>query len=299
MYTYQAFGFILNSDLRFNELETTAGVADVEIHKVTINVPDEWLNNKGLRTKASKSEILIGISNIVNFQIINGKQLYYHPLEAFHSGKARLYMLGVGFSAIIHQRGLLPLHASSLVKEGKALLICGESGAGKSTTAAALLQQGFQLLADDITVIRINEEGRAVAYPGFPHMKLWPESAEMLGIDNECLSEFAPDITKRGMKVSEAFQQHAVEIAAIVFITKGGTALQFSLLNGAEKARILINNTFRLRFVNDTEQYTNYFELVAKTGNACKMLSVKRPDNLNTLTEVTRIIRNFFNTALE
>jgi energy-coupling factor transporter ATP-binding protein EcfA2 len=298
MFTYQAFGFVLESDLQFSELEETSGIAaDIKIRKNEIEVPAEWLNNKGLRTKASKSEILIGVSDLVNFRIIEGKQFYYHPLKAFHFGKARLYILGIGFSAIIHQRGLLPLHASSLVKNGKALLICGESGAGKSTTAAALLQQGFRLLADDITVIRISGQN-AFAYPGFPHMKLWPESAEMLGIENEQLIEFAPDISKRGMSVRETFQQHAVEISAIVFITKDGSELQFNLLSGAEKAKILINNTFRLRFVRDTEQFTNYFGLITQTGNACKMMSITRPDNRNTINEIIDNIQNFFNTVL-
>lgn len=51
----------------------------------------------------------------------------------------------------IHQ--YLILHAAVVEKNGFALILCGQPGAGKSTLCAALIYSGWRLLSDEMTVI--------------------------------------------------------------------------------------------------------------------------------------------------
>lgn len=46
------------------------------------------------------------------------------------------------------------VHATSVAREGRAVLITGPSGAGKSDLALRLLDRGFTLVSDDQTVVR-------------------------------------------------------------------------------------------------------------------------------------------------
>jgi serine kinase of HPr protein (carbohydrate metabolism regulator) len=46
------------------------------------------------------------------------------------------------------------LHASSVALEGRAVLISGPSGSGKSDLALRLLDRGFTLVSDDRTIVR-------------------------------------------------------------------------------------------------------------------------------------------------
>ncbi|MDV3258588.1 MAG: HPr kinase/phosphatase C-terminal domain-containing protein [Sphingomonas sp.] len=46
------------------------------------------------------------------------------------------------------------LHASSVALDGRAVLICGPSGSGKSDLALRLLDRGFTLVSDDRTMVR-------------------------------------------------------------------------------------------------------------------------------------------------
>lgn len=46
------------------------------------------------------------------------------------------------------------LHASAIAKEGRAVLITGPSGSGKSDLSLRLLDRGFTLVSDDQTIIR-------------------------------------------------------------------------------------------------------------------------------------------------
>ena len=46
------------------------------------------------------------------------------------------------------------LHASAVAAEGRAVLITGPSGSGKSDLALRLLDRGFTLVSDDQTIVR-------------------------------------------------------------------------------------------------------------------------------------------------
>jgi hypothetical protein len=68
-------------------------------------------------------------------------------------------------------RGLEVLHASGVALNGKALLIAGAAGAGKSSLAAALLRAGAQLLSDDAVALSLSTTG-LTAYPGSVALQL-------------------------------------------------------------------------------------------------------------------------------
>jgi serine kinase of HPr protein (carbohydrate metabolism regulator) len=46
------------------------------------------------------------------------------------------------------------LHASTVALDGRAILICGPSGSGKSDLALRMLDRGFTLVSDDRTIVR-------------------------------------------------------------------------------------------------------------------------------------------------
>ena len=54
------------------------------------------------------------------------------------------------------------LHASCVAKDGRAILISGRSGSGKSDLALRLIDRGADLVSDDYTVIR-RVEGQLLA----------------------------------------------------------------------------------------------------------------------------------------
>ena len=54
------------------------------------------------------------------------------------------------------------LHASTVALEGRAVLISGPSGSGKSDLALRLLDRGFVLVSDDRTIVR-KEGSRLIA----------------------------------------------------------------------------------------------------------------------------------------
>jgi serine kinase of HPr protein (carbohydrate metabolism regulator) len=54
------------------------------------------------------------------------------------------------------------VHASTVAKDGRAVLISGPSGSGKSDLALRLLDRGFTLVSDDQTIVK-KDGGRLLA----------------------------------------------------------------------------------------------------------------------------------------
>ena len=78
------------------------------------------------------------------------------------------------------QRGELFFHGSALYTGEQAILLCGESGAGKSTVAMELLQRKLGFLADDTVRVHPGNYGDAGG-ASYPQQKLCRDMALKCG----------------------------------------------------------------------------------------------------------------------
>ena len=63
-------------------------------------------------------------------------------------------LVGIGLGLLLQRRGTLCIHGSALSIKGRTITLVGDSGAGKSTTAAALIVRGATLISDDVVALR-------------------------------------------------------------------------------------------------------------------------------------------------
>ena len=80
---------------------------------------------------------------------------------------------------VLRRRGCFMIHAFAAVKDGKALLLIGESGSGKTTTGLSLVGQGWLYLANDMVLVA-EQNGSIVALPTPGGIRLTAESVALL-----------------------------------------------------------------------------------------------------------------------
>lgn len=64
---------------------------------------------------------------------------------------------------LLRERGYYALHAAVVARGGQGLLIAGDSGSGKSSTALSLIHHGWDALADDVAILEPGAVPRLLA----------------------------------------------------------------------------------------------------------------------------------------
>jgi hypothetical protein len=96
----------------------------------------------------------------------DGSHLHGAPGEGGIDEWQRLLIAqALPFAAVL--QGLEVLHASAVAIDGKAVVLCGDSGSGKTSLALALCRDGAAFLTDDVLAVE-RVEGELIAHPGAP-----------------------------------------------------------------------------------------------------------------------------------
>lgn len=96
---------------------------------------------------------------------------------------------------LLRRHGYYLLHAFAVAKEDRCILLVGPSGSGKTTTGLYLLEQGWQLLANDVVLLEKRIDGiYALPTPGVVSIRpgtlaLLPGLATRLGISDLPLTQ--------------------------------------------------------------------------------------------------------------
>lgn len=88
----------------------------------------------------------------------------------------RNHLLHFAVLSLLSARGLMAVHGSALVRNGRAVLLRGPSGSGKTTLAYAGARSRFQALAEDVVWV----EADTGVWRGMPwHFHLLPDAARL------------------------------------------------------------------------------------------------------------------------
>lgn len=117
----------------------------------------------------------------LRLRIRDGDTILVHRSEDIPDSEAALYLVGLAWGLLCHQRGLLPLHCSAVSRGELAFAFSGASGDGKSTLAAALARRGLGSCCDDLAVLDLAGP-RPRLHGTRTGVKLWEDAVLHLGL---------------------------------------------------------------------------------------------------------------------
>lgn len=273
MYKYSAYGLGIHSDLHIQELSLQPEAqADV-----TVRVGPESrvsdVGDDGPCTFATRDEARFAWEKIAAFRVRHGCEIDIRPHPDVDRELLRLPLLGVIFGALLHQRGRIVLHASSVLINGQAVAFVGNKGFGKSTLAAAMYRLGYAVLGDDVAAIELREGAGPFLYPAYPHLNVWPHAARFLGDDPDRLRPLHKAGVKRSLPVEQSFPDGAVPLRAI-YLLDFGPEISSQPLKGVEAFAQLVPHCYAARYFSEMEDIPQ--RLMASCGELIREVPIHR-----------------------
>jgi hypothetical protein len=181
---------------------------------------------------------------------------------------ATTYLLGPVMGFVLLLRGLVCLHASAIVVDGKAIAFVGPAGAGKSTTAAAFAARGFSVLAEDVMTLDDRRDNFLVR-PAYPCIRLWPASAATLYGSRSALPPLTPNWDKCYLDLTQRSGQFETEprpLTAIYLLGERSDNPEAPFVEPVDRAEglmSLIANTYATKLM-DKEMRAREFDLLTR-----------------------------------
>ncbi|MCD7033161.1 aldolase [Metabacillus sp. GX 13764] len=301
-YAYTVFGLSLESEIPLPELiHFNRPALDLDCEIVIRDLTSVWdsLSSGESKFFMEKDHVMFKAANTAIFSIKDGSRIIVSPFPGADFAKIRLYILGSCMGALLMQKGMLPLHGSAIEIDGRAYAIVGESGAGKSTTAAAFLKEGFKLLSDDVISIE-NREGVPLVFPAYPQQKLWQESMNSFEMQTQHYQPLFERETKYAIPVQDQFCNQPLPLAGVFeLVKKDSGKVSISSVRGLEKLDSLFRNTYRNFFIEGMGLVSWHFKATSSFGKSIDYYKLSRPEGTFTAKEVINIILNTIKKAGE
>ncbi len=282
-YRYTVYGLIIASCLELPELIPADGVADICIQWGEVPETLPGARKTTQRFQAKPGYLLFFADQVARLLVSHGNKVIIEPLSGATEAEIRTFTLGSALGAILHQRGLLPIHASGIKTGHGCVMFCGRPGAGKSTLAGAFVERGFELHADDLCVIGMRTGGIPQVYPAYPRLKLWGDALLTMGKKPDDYHQI-PTVPDKFAVQTHRFNREPLPVDRIyLFSPQGADDMAIMPITGMNRYQVLKQQTYRRRFLEGLGTTTAHFQLTSLIGKSVPLYRVHRPRDLSHL----------------
>lgn len=250
--------------------------------------------DQGLQFQASPDTLLLKVDDVGRFLVCSGDHIRVEPAPGADRGSLMPWLLGSCFGALLHQRGLFPLHSSAVTDGRRAVLFLGACGAGKSTLTGAFLRRGWSLLADDVSVLR--EAGGLQVARGPARLRLTRTSAtHLLGSVDGLPRETGKEEKFLMPLGSQAPPPEWVPVRAF-FLLGVWDRPELAMKPLRRPYLGLIKHTYRERFLQGLGRREAHFHQAVRFSQLAEGWGIKRPEDAVTVDSIVERIEGVLGT---
>lgn len=235
-------------------------------------------------------EALFFYPRVGSYAVQHGHTISIDPLPATTESEIRPLLLGSILGMALSQRGYLVLHASTVALPQGAVGFLGWKGMGKSVLAAAFAQQGYPLLADDITALG-QPNGVTEVLPGIAHLRLWPDTIVALGDSAAALPLVHPAVDKRYWPAPQAVSPQPVPLAGL-YVLDDGSVPAITPLPPDQVFVELLRHSYLARWPQTAAAASHHFPVIARVAAQIPTYRLARPRTFTALPDVLRAVEH-------
>jgi hypothetical protein len=229
------------------------------------------------RIQINETDFAMTIDGVATYRVKDGQKIWVSPHPGADTASVQLFLNGSVFGALLHQQGAIPFHGCSFEYEGKGIIICGNSGVGKSSVTAAFCQKGAHFINDDITPVCL-EKGVAKIVPINTKIKLWDDSLKKLEIEDKDLKKIRPEMQKFYVPFDGTNRNPVQLHTMIILSTHEKDLYEAERLTGMTKYNLLRKNIYRKMYLRGMpltarSLFKNLLDIAEKT----EVILVRRP----------------------
>ncbi len=294
-YYYNLYGVTIQSEIECPELLPEQGPPEASI--ILGKIPEKYVTEteSPYFWKVTPEYFFFALKKKVRFLVTNGNKILIEIRSSTDPDEVRLFLLGTCLAVLMRQRGLFLIHGSGIATDKGCIIFSGQVGAGKSTIAAAFMEKGYQIVADDICAVSLSGDYKSTVYPGYPQLKLHTDSLLNISRDTKQLHSVSADADKFRLPIAGEFHKAPLPLRAIYFLDKH-TKKDFSLtpISGTKKFQLLASNIYRPNLINDLGLQNISFKQCATISTSTPAYHFKRPeDSFNLKLDTDFIERSF------
>ncbi len=288
---YRAFGMVIESEFPIAQVPVSDGeeTPDVVIRASDLSgyaIPED-------RFVVSADSVLFQIETIGVFRVTNGNLVEVDVKKELTDDHLAVYLMGSCMGAILHQRGMVPIHGSCVTNGHRSVIITGDSGAGKSTLASEFLHQGWKLLTDDVSVLK-NLDGVPEVQSSYPSQKLWQDTLSQYSEEKTNIHTLYArgDSSKFGVSVENVFFDGSAPLSLIIRLLPAEFETTLEPFDGFAKVDQLMRNTYRLGLIAE-ENRQRHFQRCVNLSQKIPMALAIREKDVPTADKLYELITNY------
>lgn len=265
---------------------------DVLVRRATVPLPYTPEQEHGLNWRVDGADVLFRVPGIVRFLIADGRQVEFELEASGRDDDVVPFFLSTVVGVLLHQRQRLVLHASAVSFKGQAIAICGPSGVGKSTLAAALCEAGCSFVSDDVSVIHTATAGRPLLIPDGRQHRLWADSVARLSLNDRQGAAVRASLQKFHVDPAGEGQPVPVPLQAIVVLreARGPHRPGLVQLSSADAVALLRNDVFRGLFASRLGRDAQLFVQIAALLGQVQVFRLDRHADFARLGDDVRLV---------
>lgn len=277
-------------------MTTTFPIEDVRVSVVPDYAPPpvEPLFHPHPFLKVSPEVMFLDVMGVARYYAERGERIVVVPYPDAEEAAVNLYLNGSALGAILHQRRMMPFHGSSFFQDGVGVMVCGQSGMGKSSITMAACLKGATFINDDISPVAALGDGFVIQHLR-TIIKLWDDSLKKLGIPQDGLQHIQNNINKFYLE-QPIDPQDTYPLDLVVILRKHNKpVISSEEIKGLDKFRILKNQLYRHTYLSGMpEVERHYFANLVRLADRTRLVAVTRPSkcDLHALSDhINHIIR--------